>query len=554
MITQLTIQNLGLIDHLSLDLGKGLNIFTGETGAGKSIIIDGLRFALGERLNTDHIRDTAKVCSVEVVFDLVNTDLKVNPIFHEFFTDENILIILRQYWPDSRSKIKINGQTVTVTQLKMLGDHLIDFHGAHDHQQLLSESTHLGLLDRLIASRKPFDQFGELFIRYETIKKQINELRVLSASRDRDLDFLAHQIKDLEQVPLSDEKYTQLLQDFQRINNGEKLYASASEVYALLSEGENQISELIRQVFGPLRTLGQLDEKASCFLDLAVKLQENADELSSLLREYLEKLNFAPDYAASINSQFDIYENIRRKYGPNLADARKYYAEAKQRYGLLLNFEHNQEELESELAQLDQQLSHLASELSRIRKITADSLKKTIEQELKELGIAQVQFEARVIKDHYHPLGWDKVVFYISPNTGEDLKPLSIIVSSGEAARVMLAMKKALIKVDPIPVLIFDEIDAQIGGRLGSIIGRKLQEIAASRQVILITHLPQIASFANKHYKVIKEIRDQRTYTTAMALDEDGRIQELSQMLNGEQKNKIAISHAKDMLEQAQKV
>lgn len=553
MLTQLHIQNFGLIDDLTLEFTEGLNILTGATGAGKSIIIDGLRYALGGKLNTAHVRDITKPCTVEVIFNLSRKFLKCSTAFEEFSDDEGTVIIFRQYTPDGRTKIRVNGISITLTQLKNLGDQLMDFHGPHDHQQLLTEDAHRGLLDQLIDWGDIKNRYREAFTRYTGINRQLDELRNLSTARERELDLLGHQIRELEQVPLSEEKYAELSQDLQRINNAEKLYALTATALELTTSGENGLAELVRQTFAPLRSLQQIDDKTASFLDTLTEIQDKADDLIARLRDYQNQLSFEPDAALDISRRFDIYETIRRKYGPTITDAQQFYAEAKKRYDLLFNLENNQTDLAQELNAVESTLAQLAAEMSHIRQKSAKTLKRTIESELRELGIEHIVFEARVSKTHFHADGWDKVIFYISPNAGEELKPLAVIVSSGESARVMLAMKKALTKADPVPVLIFDEIDAQIGGRLGTITGRKLKELSADRQVILITHLPQIASFADQHIKIGKEVIGGRTVTTAILLDKNARIQELSQMLDGETTTTITVSHAKDMLEKAKK-
>jgi DNA repair protein RecN (Recombination protein N) len=280
-------------------------------------------------------------------------------------------------------------------------------------------------------------------------------------------------------------------------------------------------------------------------------IQEQANDLISQLNDYAAGLNFDGQTAQAIHEQCDAYSDIKRKYGPTLEDAYQFYTEAKAKLDLIKNFEHNDQKLRDTLKSQEKLLAQIAQKMTKSRQNAAEDLKTTIESELKELGILQVKFEVRFEKVPYNKDGHDKVIFYISPNAGEDLKPLAQIVSSGEAARLMLALKKALIKVDPIPVLIFDEIDAQIGGRLGTITGKKLKELAGRRQVILITHLPQIASFADRHYKVSKSVKAGRATTEIHLLEGKVRVEEIAQMMSGTNTTKISLSHAQDMLAQA---
>ncbi|MCR4338019.1 MAG: DNA repair protein RecN [Candidatus Omnitrophica bacterium] len=556
MLSQLTIQNFGLIDKCSIDFEKGLNTLTGATGAGKSIIIDGLRCVLGEKISASHIRDKDKPCLVEAVFDLPRKTFANHLSFQDFLQEEDgpvaSLIIQRQYFSDGRAKIKINGLTVTLTQLRELGNHLIDFHGPHDHQMLFSPTNHLTILDQLTDFGKDLEHYQSRYKIFKDLERQWEELKNLSNTSAREIDLLQHQIQELEQVPLSDEKYELLHQELVKIRNAEKLYQLTSSILQTFESGNPNISEIIQSAFSPLRTLNQIDEKTSALTTYLENVQENSESLLSELKDYLDSLSFQPQDAEKINQQYDAYENIRRKYGPTLQEAQCFYTQAKEKYDLLTNLEHNDQELKSQMAALEKELGTLAKKLTQSRKKTADFLKKVVEKELRDLGIDHVTFEARITSSEFQPHGHDEVVFYISPNLGESLKPLSEIVSSGEAARVMLALKKALIKVDPIPVLIFDEIDAQIGGRLGTITGKKLKELSLNRQVLLITHLPQIASFADRHLKVLKTTSAGKTFTQIQLLENEERVTELAQMMSGTKKSDISLSHAEEMLAKAQ--
>ncbi|MBU1997150.1 MAG: DNA repair protein RecN, partial [Candidatus Omnitrophica bacterium] len=540
MLSQITIQNFGLIDRISIDFDNDLNILTGETGAGKSIIIDALRIVLGDRITSSHIRDHKTPCIIEAVFELNDKELLANELFSGFLSDdENTLIIHRSFNESGKKTIKINGFNVTINQLKAIGDHLIDFHGPHDHQMLLSSEYHMGMLDRLVDFDELLSEYSEGFEQYQQLKKDLDQLQSLSISSERELDMLKYQIKELEQVSLDESEYEDLSQKQTMINNAEKLNEHSAMLLELIDGEDSSSAEIIRQAFSPMRTLNAVDEKTLELMDSLDNLQQANEDLSTRLHDYISKLSFDAQEAQEVNTKMDIFDDIKRKYGPTLKDAQEFYFKAKGKYDLLNDLEHNDSKLRDEIAKTEKKLKTIADKITKQRQKTAVDLKKTVEKELSELGIKNVIFEGRIEKTDYHALGKDKVIFYISPNAGEELKPLAEIVSSGEAARVMLALKKALIKVDPVPVLIFDEIDAQIGGRLGSIIGQKLCDISKTRQVILITHLPQIASFANLHYKVNKFVKDGRTYTSVDRLDKRSRVAELAQMMSGEQESKI---------------
>lgn len=549
MLTQLTVRNFGLIDNIALEFGEHLNILTGETGAGKSILIDALRIALGGKIAASQFRDADKPCVIETVFVLHDRPLLQNPTIQEFTQDgEPSLIIQRTFTSDGKNKIKINGLNVTLGQLKDVGNLLVDVHGAHDHQMLLLEESHIRMLDRLVDFGMIFEKYDNQYQDHLALKRKLNALAELAATSARERDLLEHQIKELEQVPLDDNHYQQLAQDRDRINNTEHLRECVHQILQLLEGDETDLAENVRQAFRPMRSLNETDSSTASFMNLLEQLQTTQDELLNTVRTYADGLRFDAETARHINDRYDVYDDIKRKYGPTLAEANNFYAQLKERFTLLSDLENNDGELRKQLAATGAELFKTAKEISKRRKKTAADLKKTIEKELTELGIKNVQFDVRMTSSDFSETGTDRVVFYISPNAGENLKPLAEIVSSGEAARVMLALKKALVKVDPIPVLIFDEIDAQIGGRLGTVTGEKLRDIASARQVILITHLPQIASFADQHFKVTKAVKYGRATTEVQLLDKKARVQELATMMSGEKTSDIAVKHANEML------
>ncbi|MFH1412070.1 MAG: hypothetical protein ABIG55_05430, partial [Candidatus Omnitrophota bacterium] len=449
---------------------------------------------------------------------------------------------------------KINGFSVTVAQLKDIGNDLVDIHGPHDHQMLLSENSHLAILDRLSSIEKEKAEYSGIFSIYTELTEELEALKDLSKNSEREIDMLTHQIKEMEQVSLSQEEYETLITESSKINNSEKLHSSAAALLELIDNEESGITRASLQAFTFMNTLTATDGSALPFAEILSRIQDDSSELASALMDYIGSLSFDRDQAEDINRRIDLYYDLTRKYGSSLEDVRLFYSEAKKKHALLTDLEHNDAELKKRIGRTRQELDKAAAVLTEKRKRTAAGLKTTIESELKELGIKQVKFKCRIEPAPASRSGQDKVSFYISPNAGEDLKPMAEIVSSGEAARVMLALKKALTKADPVPVLVFDEIDAQIGGRLGSVTGKKLKELSTDRQVILITHLPQIASFGTIHHKVSKTVRNGRTFTEIESLGRKERVKELSEMMSGEVESGIAVKHAEDMLRQAEKL
>ncbi len=553
MLRTLTIHNFGLIDDMTIEFGPGLNILSGSTGAGKSIIIDGLRFALGERLNPSLVRDPARPCDVEAVFDLSARFLGAHPDYREWIDpDDPVLILTRTYLPDAKTRVKMNGRTATLTQLKTIGDDLVDLHGPHDHQLLLREELHREILDQLIDFAHAMPAYTDAFTKYTELREELTALEDLARSRERDLDLLTYQLRELEQVPLSEADYDALCSQQRRLTNAERLREYASGIRSCFDDDERGLNEQLRQAVGLAQRLSALDTGAQGILSAMMTLQDTAEDLSRQIHDYLEVLAIDPADLETINRKYDVYDTIRRKYGPTIDDARVFYQEAKQKHETLLNLDHNTSELKNQTDTALRQVHEQAAVLTRLREKTAKRLKKTIESELADLGFDHVEFETRFETIPPEPSGTDHVRFFISPNAGEDLKPLADIVSSGEAARIMLALKRALINADPVPVLVFDEIDAQIGGRLGTVTGEKLKSLARDRQVLLITHLPQIAAFGQTHLKISKQIIKGRTITRVDPLDADGRVNELAQMLAGADTTKLAQDHARTMLKAAQ--
>ena len=551
MLTQLTIQNFGLIDKISIDFGKGLNVLTGATGAGKSILIDALQYSLGKKIKPSQIRDRLKPCIVESVFEFSDEQRKKLDLTDETTKGESALIINRSWSPEGRNKNKVNGFMVTTAELKELGNKMIDIHGPHDHQMLFSEELHIEILDHLSGISDLKRSYTLKFKEYSEIKNKLNELKSLYSSREREMDLLKHQIKELEQVSLQDSDYENLIEAQSRISNSEKLFEYVNQLISIFETERSGISSGISQAFKPMNALASTDPSAAEILQLIIHLEESSTKLLNRQNEYARPLSFDPREADGINRKYDIYYDLLKKYGPSLSEARRFYDKASEKYDLLSDLEHNDKELETVLFAKEKEVLKIASELTKKRKLTAAKLKNTIETELKELGISNVEFECRIEKTDISPSGADKVNFYISPNLGEPLKPLADIVSSGEAARVMLALKKALTKVDPVPVLIFDEIDAQIGGRLGSVTGKKLKELSVNRQVILITHLPQIAAFSDYHLKVDKITKNKKTVTTVGLIEKDQRVEELAHMMSGEENTEISHAHARELIKNA---
>jgi len=551
MLSQIRIKNFALIEDLTLEFHPRLNIFTGETGAGKTILIDALSAVLGERLDLVSLRLKEERCVIEVVFDLRKSPLRKKEEFEAWLAeDDESLILRREVDSEGRNKCSINGKSANVSNLREIGKYLADFHGQHDHQLLLDPASHIFILDRLAGIEKPMEQYSSVYVEYAAKKRELEELRNLESGRERELDLLKFQISEVSKVNPQPGEDLKLREEHIRLANAEKLYEKAAHLINRLSEGEGSVIEEIGASSKYISELAAIDPSLKPLTEQVDSIEAGLDDLARSIRDYQDSITFDADRLKEVEERIEAIGVVKRKYGGSLDVAISFLAEARKRLTLLENSEVMGRELEKAVAESQAKVESAAKKLSSERKEAARKLKSLIEKELKDLGIAQAKFECRVEKSEPNETGADKIEFFISPNVGEELLPLARIISGGEASRVMLALKRALIDTDEIPTMIFDEIDANIGGRLGSVVGEKLAEIAKKHQVLLVTHLPQIASFANRHIKVSKSVEERRTKTHYAAIEGEARVRELAEMMAGEKKSEVATKHARELLAQ----
>jgi DNA repair protein RecN (Recombination protein N) len=546
MLLRLQIQNFALIQNLSLEFDGRLNVLTGETGAGKSILIDALCFALGERFDGQKPQP-GKTCSVEAVFEIPKILLK-QPALEPFLSEEEMLVLRREVTAEGKTRAWINNRTAANAALKECGDLLVNIHGQHDHQLLLNPASHLDLVDLLAKSTAAREEYEELFAQYDALVKQKRELLDLQETREREIDLLKYQIKEIEGPEFEAEEEDGLKHERIRMANAEKLYEMAGRVLQLLNDEEASVSNLLGRSARDLNTLVKLDASMEPLKGDFENAQLGIEEVIRALRDYQENLSFDSDRLEEIDQRLDRIELVKRKYGGSLGAALNYLKEAQEKYDKLLNSAVYEKDIETQMARILPKMKKLAAELTEKRSKAGQALKRTIEAELKDLNIPQAVFECRIHSKEFASDGADQLEFLISLNPGQAVMPLAKIISGGESSRVMLAIKKALMNVDPVPTLIFDEIDANIGGRLGNVTGEKLKEISEERQVLLITHLPQIASFADRHFKVSKTSLRGQTAVDYQIIEGEERVRELAQMMSGKKETDISKKHAEEML------
>ncbi len=551
MLTQIQVQNFLLAGKASLPFSPELNVLTGETGAGKSILIDAIRFVLGERVEVRPAE--GQTASVEAVFELHDKALRGHEWLEPYKSedDEDVLILRKEVNLEGKSKVWINGRAATTAALKQIGSLLIDIHGQYDHQLLLDAASHLGLVDRYAKTEDLRKEYGEVYAGYHTLIQRREELAKLAEGRERELDLLKYQVEEIEKADLSESEEEELKTEQARFGNSEKLYEACSRALEYLEGEERSVSELLAKAQRDVSLLAKLDPSIENTKTEFENVQLGFEEMSRSLRDYQESLSFDPDRLSEIEKRLDLIDLLKRKYGSTVGKVLEFFENARRRFDELNNKEVYEKEIEQNLKKILPKLESLADQLTAGRKKAGVLLKKTIETELGDLQIPYAKFECGITQTDFSASGRDGVEFLISLNAGEPVMPLAKIISGGEVSRVMLALKKALIKVDPVGTLIFDEIDANIGGRLGEVTGQKLKEISQARQVLLITHLPQIASFADRHFKVAKKVKDGKTVTEYRVIEGEERVRELAQMMSGRKESEISKKHAEEMLSRA---
>ncbi|MCY3740420.1 MAG: DNA repair protein RecN [Candidatus Poribacteria bacterium] len=576
MIETLSIRNIALIDELELELASGLNIFTGETGAGKSVILKSIGLVLGERASADIVREGADFAKVEASVAPDDT----HPMWHTDFAFSDVLdpsdvvILSRQISANGRSRCHINGRLVNLKQLQALGTLLVDIHGQHEHQSLFRTETHLKLLDDFGGSSEARQQVGKIYTQLRALQQEAASVADTLAASEREKDLLEFEIKELTAANLEAGEDEKLADEARVLKNAEKLSQSANYVCEQL-DGSNRSGGFGGGAMGTdLSTLDRLKDAANALTDLSDldgSLSELQDRLESSLyeledialqiRQYADTVEFNQGRLDEIADRLALIAKLKRRYGNTLSEVLAYHAEAEQKLETLHLGSEKQESLQAEIKKTIQEAQHLCTTLSAKRLHVAKHLSERIEKELRTLGMDKAEFQASVqhIPDERGPFevnskryafrsdGMDDVEFLIAPNIGSEARPIARIASGGEISRIMLALKTVLVQVDEIPTLLFDEIDSGIGGKVADVIGKKLKELSAFSQVICITHLPQIARFADNHFRVEKKVVDKRTLITAKLLTAEEQVSEIVRMHGGEE-TEIGLAHARELL------
>ncbi|KRF12096.1 DNA repair protein RecN [Paenibacillus sp. Soil787] len=568
MLTELSIRNLAVIEHVHIRFKAGFHVLTGETGAGKSIIIDALTLIVGGRGSSELVRYGADKAEIEALFELP----PAHPVWHTL-TELGIsadasehLLIRREITASGKSSSRINGQLVNLTMLRKTGEWLVNIHGQHEHQSLLNVDEHIDSLDlfgdsEVEAAKK---NYQASYDQYMKLQKELREIQETSKQALQMLDLYRFQIDEISAAKLKMGEDETLIEEKRKLANAEKLFQSSSEAYDFLY-ATNRGLDAAGKAVSRLQDIVQLDPtKLSPLLEQAQSAYYQMEDAAYQLRDYRDGIEFNPSRLDFIEQRLDLITSLKRKYGENIKEILVYLDKIKSEVDTIENKDEHIRKLEDKLAAEEKQLGIAALDLSNLRKGIAEQLANQIEHELRDLQMERTQFRVQVEqtfdergilvegnKVRYSRQGIDQIEFLMAPNPGEPLRGLSKIASGGELSRIMLAMKTIFARIDQIPVLVFDEVDTGVSGRAAQAIAEKISALSTNCQVFSITHLPQVASFADVHFYIRKEVDQERTFTRVQDMPDSGRIEELARMLGGVEVTETTLHHAGEMLAMA---
>ncbi len=561
MLKELNIKNFAIIDQLRVEFTPGLNVFTGETGAGKSIVVDALNLALGERASADLIRTGCQEAVVEAAFELDHRGTKeVVALLADQGIDVNPgedLIVRRVLSSAGKNKIYINGSLANLTTLSALGMSLADIHGQHEHQSLLSLDRQMDMLDSFGELDSLRQDFAIVYHRLQDVRKELAELETGERDRAQREDMLRFQKNEIEAAMLKPGEDAELSNEQNVLANSEKLAGLVALVDETLYAADESVLTNLKKAINGLKEIAEIDNRLSGAAQLCESGRAQVEEAAREISSYRESVEFDPKRLEQLGDRLDVIQKLKKKYGGTIDEILGFGVKAAADLDRMERSTEEIERLKSEIQAVKFGLTDKAGELTRKRGAAAKDLEKKIEAELGHLGMKKTTFSVQITQEpggdtldgrKLGPRGGDRVEFLISPNPGEEPKPLAKIASGGELSRIMLALKTLLVEGDEIPTLVFDEVDAGIGGAVAEEVGKKLKRIAAKHQVFCITHLPQIASMAASHYGVSKEVRKDRTSTAVRLLDAQERVDEIARMLGGKTITDATIKHAEEMI------
>jgi DNA repair protein RecN (Recombination protein N) len=559
MLSELSIKNFAIIEALSISFEKGLTVLSGETGAGKSIIIDAIHLLVGGRGSSEFVRHGEDKAEIEGLFQIENENHPLHEKAQEFGIDveEGMVVLRRDISKSGKSVCRVNGKLVTISTLREIGGTLVDIHGQHEHQELMDETKHLSLLDQFGGEQvaSALSEYADVYHSYEkTIKrlKQLNENEQQMAHR---LDLISFQLEEIQNANLKLNEDEKLFEERKRLSNFEKIHEALNLSYSAL-QGDNKGLDWLGLAMNHLEEAASIDSNYKEVSESASNSYYLLEDVTRTLRNELDALEYDPERLNEIEDRLNEINQLKRKYGKTIEEILEYGAKIEEELETLQNKETHIEKLNKELAMIKKDLSVEARELSNIRQQFAGELTDLIHKELKELYMEKTVFEVRFVSDYesFTSDGSDKVEFYLSTNPGEPLKQLSKVASGGELSRIMLALKSIFSKHQGITSIIFDEVDTGVSGRVAQAIAEKIYNVSVDSQVLCISHLPQVAAMSDTHLYIAKNIVDGRTRTSVQKLDENEKIREIGRMISGVEITDLTREHAKELLQLANEI
>lgn len=551
MLRKLHIKNFAIIDNLTIDFDNGFNVLTGETGSGKSIIIEALGVVLGGRSNKEMIKTGSDSAYVEALFYV---DSYIKNKLDEFGIEyDELLVISREIYAGQPSIARVNNKTVTNNVLNAITSNLIDIFGQHEHQSLLDEKNHIHILDSFLfdESKSLLLEINQLYDEYLAIREKKKDMEIDSIQRERELDLIKYQIDEINSASLTDEDEN-IEYEYKKINNLEEIFKYGNKALDYIKGDylEQNALDMIDKSLSQLKDLLKLDDAFQIYYDELQNYRFEISELSIKINSYLSSLYYDEERLLFLRERLDTINSLKKKYGNSINEILNYKNNLEKKYELLTNLENELKILDEKLNNLEKNIINKSNKLTKYRQNVAKELEENIKKQLLFLNMENVNFVVNFNKRQtISRNGIDEIEFLISTNLGEKLKPLSKIISGGEMSRIMLALKAIFADRDNIPSLVFDEIDTGISGRTAQLVGEKIKEISETHQVIAISHLPQIVALADSHFSIYKSSEDNITITRVSKLSFEERIRELARMLGGVSITDTTLKHAKEMLE-----
>ena len=554
MLLNLHVKNLALIEEVDVDFEKGLIVLTGETGAGKSLILGSVNIALGNKASKDMIRKGTDYSLVELTFSVSETCAKQLKKYDIYMEEDNIITVTRKI-SEGRSVSKINGETVNIKTLKNVMSLLIDIHGQHDHQSLLYTKNHLDILDKFAKDSvlELKEQIKEEYSKYTKLIKKLEEFNIDEGQKAREIEFAEYEVNEIESANLKPEEDVQVEEKFKKLSNSKEIVSALSEIYNALSyETAGGLGDIINKAVMDINSIKGMDEKISQFQTELYDIDNLCRELTSQIYDYNSGMDFNPEYVREVEERLDVINHLKLKYGNNIEEILRYKEEKEEYLEKLNNMTDEMESVKNQISELEGTLNNLCTKLSEQRKKAAKELEVLVKQAVVDLNFIAVEFEIQITrKESIGENGFDNVEFMISTNPGESVKPLVKVASGGELSRIMLAIKSILATEDDIDTLIFDEIDTGISGQTAMKVAEKMAKISRNHQVICISHLSQIAAMADSHYLIKKTADENSTTTSIKKLTRQQSIEELVRINGGSGITEAGLIHATEMKDMA---